>query len=96
MAVVVEISEWRARRAGAADVPIGAPPFVLIEPCGGCGSERVGALVWRQTTPDADPVPYPRIEPHFLCSNGRVVYQDISDAPIPLSAWTGILGRFRA
>ncbi|MEP6802804.1 MAG: hypothetical protein ABJC07_12730 [Acidobacteriota bacterium] len=96
MAVVTRISEWRARRAAAGDVPIGAPPFVLIEPCAGCGSERVGALVWRQTVAGADPVPYPRIEPHYLCREGRVVFQDITDAPIPQSAWTGILGRFRA
>lgn len=96
MAVVEQISEWRARRTAAADVPIGGPPFVLEEACAGCGAERVGTLVWREMSPGRDPVPFPRIAPHFLCRGGRVLFQEITDAPAPVSSWTGILGRFRA
>lgn len=96
MADVTQISEWRARRAAAADVPIGAPPFVLVEPCPGCGCERVGALVWRQFSSESDPIPFPRIEPHFQCREGRVLFQEITDAPMPRAAWNQVLGRFRA
>ena len=96
MAVVEEISEWRARKAAAQDVPLGASPFVLEERCAGCGAERVGALVWRKLSPEQPAIPFPRIEPHFLCRDGRVLFQEITDAPLPVASWNRILGRFRA
>ena len=95
MAPVVDISEWRARRSAARDVPMEVPPFALLEPCPGCGAERVSTMVWRAFAPDADPVPFPRIEPHFLCSDGHVVYQEITEAPIPVESWKKVMGRFR-
>ena len=91
---VEQIAEWRARRKARQDVPIGAPPFVLEEPCPGCGAERVSTMVWRAVSPGSRPVPFPRIEPHFFCRDGHVLWQDITDAPIPVSRWTGIFGHF--
>ena len=88
------ISEWRARRVARNDVAIGAPPFVLEEPCPGCGCMRVSTMVWRELFSGRPRVPFPRIEPHFLCREGRVLWQDITDAPIPVSRWSEILGRF--
>jgi hypothetical protein len=41
-------------------------------------------------------VAFPRVAPHFLCRHGRVLWQEITDAPIPVSAWSGILGQFEA
>ena len=95
MGVVQNIAEWRARRAAAADVSMGAPPFVLKEACPGCGAERVGTMVWRPTGFDR-PTAMPRIAPHFLCRDGLVVYQDITESPEPVSSWRHILGRFQA
>lgn len=94
MGEVHRISEWRARREARADVPIGAPPFVLEEPCPGCGMRRVATMVWRRAPKDALPVALPRMAPHFLCRDGEVVCQEITDAGIPLSGWSGILGHF--
>jgi hypothetical protein len=91
---VVELSQWRARRVAATDIPIGAPPFALEEPCAGCGARRVSTMVWRQSCAGGERVPFPRIEPHFFCEDGRVVWQEITDAPIPISGWSRILGRF--
>ena len=96
MAVVEQISLWRARKAAAADEPIGALPFALVEPCPGCGAERVSTMVWRRTASGEERIPFPRIAPHYLCRDGSVVFQDITDAPMPVSSWKGILGRFRA
>jgi len=45
--------------------------------------------------PAVSPVPLPRMEPHFECRRGRVLYQEITDAPLPVSEWARILGRFR-
>ena len=95
MGNVEQIAEWRARRVAGRDVAIGAPPFVLEEPCPGCGAPRVSTMVWRALSSDRPAVPFPRIEPHFLCREGRVLWQDITDAPIPVSGWSEILGRFR-
>ncbi len=94
MGVVEDIGFWRAKRAAANDVSMGAPPFVLEEPCPGCGSERVGEMVWRLET-GKRPLPLPRMDPHFLCRDGRVLYQDVTDSPEPVSSWKHILGRFR-
>jgi hypothetical protein len=94
MGEIQQIAEWRARRAANADVPIGAPPFVLEEPCPGCGQRRVATMVWRSASEDALPVPLPRMAPHFLCREGEVLWQEITDAGIPLSGWSGILGHF--
>jgi hypothetical protein len=91
---VEQIVEWRARRAAKADVPIGSPPFVLEEPCAGCGARRVSTMVWRDTACSGQRLPFPRVEPHFLCSDGRVVWQEITDAPIPIAGWSRILGHF--
>ena len=95
MGVVQNIAEWRVRRAAADDVSMGAPPFVLEEACPGCGAERVGTMVWRPTGLDR-PTAMPRIAPHFLCRDGLVVYQDITDSPEPVSSWRRILGRFQS
>ena len=92
---VVELALWRTRRDRSRDLPMGAPPFVLEEPCPGCGAERVATMVWRETPGAGRPVPLPRMEPHFECRGGRVVHQEITDAPLPVSAWSSILGRFR-
>jgi hypothetical protein len=98
MGEVHDIGTWRARKAAARDVEMGAPPFVLEEPCPGCGAERVGTMVWRMfRTSDSTEreVPFPRIEPHFLCCDGRVVHQEITDSPAPVTSWKQIFGRFR-
>jgi hypothetical protein len=34
------------------------------------------------------------MEPHFLCRDGDVVWQEVTDAGIALAGWTGILGHF--
>ena len=87
---LVELLAWRARRDRSRDVPMGSDPFVLEDPCPGCGAERVATMVFR-----FGDVPFPRMEPHFECAGGRVLHQDITDAPIPISEWSSILGRFR-
>ncbi len=92
MGTVEHIGQWRARRTARTDVAIGAPPFVLEEACAGCGCRRVSTMVWREMA--GRRVAFPRIEPHFLCHDGRVVWQEITDAPIPVSGWSRILGRF--
>lgn len=94
MGDVAQIGEWRARRTARQDVPVGAPPFVLEEPCPGCGALRISTMVWREASPAGRDLPFPRIEPHFFCRGGRVVWQEITDAPIPLEGWSRILGRF--
>jgi hypothetical protein len=91
-----DIAVWRARRAAGDDIPIAAPPFVLQEACPGCGARRVSTMVWRINPGKGRRVAFPRIEPHFLCREGRVLWQEITDAPIPVSAWSGILGQFEA
>lgn len=89
-----DIAVWRARKLAESDIPIGAPPFVLEEPCAGCGARRVSTMVWRNDASRGRRVPFPRVEPHFLCRDGRVVWQEITDAPIAVSQWSEILGRF--
>ena len=96
MSEIIEIAAWRARKMAAADVPIGAPPFVLQEPCAGCGAQRVTTMVWRMKPATGRRVAFPRVEPHFECRDGRVLWQEITDAPIPVSAWSGIFGHFEA
>ena len=93
---ITEIAAWRARKMAASDIPIGAPPFVLREPCPGCGARRISTMVWRLNPSTARRVAFPRVAPHFLCRHGRTVWQEITDAPIPVSAWSGILGQFEA
>lgn len=95
MASIVDISAWRAKRVASQDEPMGVPPFTLLELCPGCGSERVSTMVWRASEPGAEPIPFPRIEPHFLCRDGRVLFQEITDAPMPPSSWKRVMGRFR-
>ncbi|HEY6051396.1 MAG TPA: hypothetical protein VIZ58_09115 [Thermoanaerobaculia bacterium] len=95
MAPIVDIAAWRAKRIAAQDVPMGAPPFALVEPCPGCGADRVSTMVWRTSTPGVEAIPFPRIEPHYLCRDGHVLYQDITDAPMPVASWTSVMGRFR-
>lgn len=95
MAPIVDIAAWRARRIAERDVPMGAPPFALVEPCPGCGVDRVSTMVWRTLSAGLEPVPFPRIEPHYLCRDGHVLYQDITDAPMPVSSWKSVMGRFR-
>jgi hypothetical protein len=41
-------------------------------------------------------VAFPRVAPHFRCRDERILWQEITDAPIPVSAWSGILGQFEA
>ncbi|HYK41290.1 MAG TPA: hypothetical protein VE007_02800 [Thermoanaerobaculia bacterium] len=95
MAPIVEIAAWRAKKIADEDVPMGAPPFALLEPCPGCGARRITTMVWRFAGGrDAEGVPFPRIEPHYLCRDGHVLYQDITDAPIPVSCWNRVMGRF--
>jgi hypothetical protein len=94
MGEVHDIAIWRARRAAGDDIPIGAPPFVLQDACPGCGARRVSTMVWRMNPGKGRRVAFPRIAPHFLCRDGRVLWQEITDAPIPISAWSGILGQF--
>jgi hypothetical protein len=93
---ITEIAAWRARKAAATDIPIGAPPFVLREPCPGCSERRITTMVWRMNSATGGRVAFPRVAPHFLCRHGRVLWQEITDAPIPVSAWSGILGQFEA
>ena len=93
---ITEIDAWRARKMAASDIPIGAPPFVLQEPCPGCGTRRVTMMVWRLKSVTGRRVAFPRVEPHFQCAGGRILWQEITDAPIPVSAWSRILGRFEA
>jgi hypothetical protein len=69
-----------------------APPFLLEEPCPGCGIPRVATMVWRRTGQESTPLP--RVEPHFLCRGGEVLYQEVTDAGISLTGWSGILGHF--
>ena len=95
MGSVEQIQEWRARRAAKTDIPMGSPPFVLEEPCAGCGATRVSTMVWRSDASSGRHIPFPRIEPHFLCRDGHVIWQEITDAPIPISGWSDILGRFQ-
>jgi len=106
---LVELLAWRARRNRSRDIPMGSAPFVLEDPCPGCGVERVATMVFRfgddsrfgdgsereEAGPGASPVPLPRMAPHFECRRGRVLYQEITDAPLPVSEWARILGRFR-
>jgi hypothetical protein len=94
MPAVEQIAEWRARRKARTDVPVGSPPFVLEQPCPGCECRRVSTMVWRDVAGDGGRVPFPRIEPHFLCRDGRVLWQEITDAPIPVEAWSQIFGHF--
>lgn len=93
MGEIHDIAQWRARKAARSDIPIGAPPFVLAEPCEGCGARRVSTMVWRMDSTGRR-APFPKVEPHFRCRDGRVLWQDITDAPIPVSSWSGILGHF--
>jgi len=93
MGGIERLSDWRARRASRDDVPMDAPPFVLEEPCPGCGRQRVATMVWRRLSPDAY-VPLPRMEPHFVCHDGGVLFQEITDAGIATTGWSGILGHF--
>jgi hypothetical protein len=93
---IVEIAAWRARKMASSDTPIGAPPFVLREPCPGCGARRVTTMVWRTKPTTGGRVAFPRVAPHFLCRDGRILWQEITDAPIPVSAWSGIFGQFEA
>jgi len=90
------ISEWRARRAAIDDVPMGAPPFVLEEPCPGCNRRRIATMVWRRRPGDAFSTALPRMEPHFECRDGEVLHQEITDAGFALTGWSGILGHFEA
>ncbi|HKA36128.1 MAG TPA: hypothetical protein VKH43_04870 [Thermoanaerobaculia bacterium] len=94
MGDVQDIAVWRARKAASEDVSMGSPPFVLEEPCPGCGAKRISNLVWRKNGSTGGRVPFPRVEPHFQCRDGRVLFQEITEAPIPMSAWSGILGHF--
>lgn len=94
MGTVEQIVEWRARRKARTDIVMGSDPFVLQEPCAGCGARRVSTMVWRTAAGSRNPVAFPRIAPHFLCQDGLVVWQDITDAPIPISGWSRILGHF--
>lgn len=92
--VLYDLAAWRARRAARLDVSMGVPPFVLEERCPGCGEERVSTMVWRRSSSEARPRPFPRIAPHFLCRDGRVVWQDITDSPLRPRDWTTVLGHF--
>jgi hypothetical protein len=93
MGEIQQLSEWRARRAARDDVPMDAPPFVLEEPCPGCGQRRVATMVWRRLAPETF-VALPRMEPHFVCRGGEVLSQEITDAGFSLTGWSGILGHF--
>jgi hypothetical protein len=88
------LSSWRARRAASDDVPLDVPPFHLEEPCPGCGRTRTATMVWRRLEGDAFRTAMPRMEPHYLCREGEVVFQEILDAGIALQGWSGILGHF--
>lgn len=91
---VVELACWRDRRDRTRDIPMGAAPFVLEDACPGCGAERVAIMVFRETR-GGGRAPLPRIEPHFECRDGRVLHQEITDSPMPITEWSRILGRFR-
>lgn len=93
---ITEMAAWRARKTAAADIPIGAPPFVLKEACPGCGTRRVTTMVWRLNPATGGRAAFPRVAPHFFCRDGRILWQEITDAPIPVSAWSRILGQFEA
>ena len=95
MSEIYDIAEWRARKRAADDIPIGAPPFLLEEPCPGCGAHRFSTMVWRRNPATDRRVAFPRIEPHYLCRDGHVLYQDITDAPLPVASWKKVMGRFR-
>jgi hypothetical protein len=90
---IYEIAEWRARRERSTDVPLGVPPFALEEPCSGCGARRIATMVWRRRA-GGEAEAFPRMEPHFLCRDGHVLWQEVTDAAIPLSGTSGILGHF--
>lgn len=93
---VVELARWRARRDRSRDVPMGVAPFVLEEPCPGCGAERVATMVFREVSGSGGrSMPLPRMDPHFECRGGRVLHQEITESPVPITAWVKILGRFR-
>jgi len=96
MGEVRRISDWRARRAAIGDVPMDVPPFVLEEPCPGCGERRIATMVWRFRPGEPVSIALPRMEPHFVCRDGEVLYQEITDAGIALKGWSGILGHFEA
>jgi hypothetical protein len=34
------------------------------------------------------------MDPHFVCRDGAVVHQEITDAGVALVGWSGILGHF--
>jgi hypothetical protein len=94
-----DLADWRARRRAREDVSMGAPPFVLEEPCPGCGARRVATMVWRRLEDAsaggaAAAIPFPRMDPHFVCRDGAVVHQEITDAGVALVGWSGILGHF--
>ena len=93
MGEVERLSEWRARRAARDDVPMGVPPFVLEEPCPGCDARRIATMVWRRM-PAGETFALPSMEPHFVCRDGEVLFQEITDAGIALTGWSGILGHF--
>ncbi len=95
MGTIEEIASWRAKKKAASDIPIDSPAFILEEPCAGCGLRRVSIMVWRDVSGRGERVPFPRIEPHFLCRDGRVVWQEITDAPIPASEWSRVKGHFQ-
>jgi len=94
MGEVHDIAVWRARKLAENDISIGSPGVIREQPCDGCGARRVGTMVWRKETSGDRRVPFPRIEPHFLCRDGRVIFQEITEAPIPMSSWSAILGHF--
>ena len=94
MGEIHRIAEWRARRAAENDVEMDAPPFALEEPCPGCGARRIATMVWRSASAGAPPMALPRMAPHFLCRDGEVVWQEVTDAGISLSGWSRILGHF--
>jgi len=51
-------------------------------------------MVWRRAARGSRPIPFPRIAPHFACRDGRVLWQDITDSPLPPGDWRRILGHF--
>src|SRR5260221_9614837 len=93
---ITEVAARHAKKMATFDIPIGAPPFVLNEACPGCGTRRVTTMVWRLNPATGRRVAFPRVAPHFFCRDGHVLLQEITDPPIPLSAWARILGQFEA